>query len=311
MSWWIAFLSAAIVAGTPLLFASLGGIMCERVGNQNLGIEGMMLMGAVAGFIAAIKTSNPIIAMLIAALAGLIGALIYAILSITMRTNQVVTGLTLTMFGTGLANFLGKPYINLMTPENVKSFFAVKSIPILGDIPIIGPIFFQQDVFIYFGYITVLVLGFYLFKTRPGLNMRAVGQNPAAADAASINVTLHKYIHVLLGGALCGLGGAYLSLVYVPSWQENITAGLGWIAVALIIFATWNPYKAVFGSYLFGGLTILGFRLQGAGMHINQYLVDMTPYIVTILVLVFVSQGHNPKNAPPKALGEPYFREER
>ncbi len=311
MSWWIAFLSAAIVAGTPLLFASLGGILCERVGNQNLGIEGMMLMGAVAGFIAAIKTSNPIIAMLIAALAGLIGALIYAVLSITMRTNQVVTGLTLTMFGTGLANFLGKPYINLMTPESVKSFFAVKSIPILGDIPIIGPIFFQQDVFIYFGYITVIILGVYLFKTRPGLNMRAVGQNPAAADAASINVTLHKYIHVLLGGALCGLGGAYLSLVYVPSWQENITAGLGWIAVALIIFATWNPYKAVFGSYLFGGLTILGFRLQGAGMHINQYLVDMTPYVVTILVLVFVSQGHNPKNAPPKALGEPYFREER
>ena len=170
---------------------------------------------------------------------------------------------------------------------------------------------FKQDLFIYFGYLTVLVLGVYLFKTRPGLNMRAVGQNPAAADAASINVTFYKYAHVLLGGALCGLGGAYLSLVYVPSWQENITAGLGWIAVALIIFATWNPYKAVFGSYLFGGLTILGFRLQGAGMHINQYLVDMTPYIVTILVLVLVSQGHNPKNAPPKALGEPYFREER
>lgn len=311
MSWWIAFLSAAVVAGTPLLFASLGGILCERVGNQNLGIEGMMLMGAVAGFITAIKTSSPIAAMAAAALAGLIGALIYAVLAITMRTNQVVTGLTLTMFGTGLANFLGKPYINLMTPLKVKSFFAAKAIPLLSEIPVIGPIFFKQDVFIYFGYLTVLVLGFYLFKTRPGLNMRAVGQNPAAADAASINVTLYKYAHVLLGGALCGLGGAYLSLVYVPSWQENITAGLGWIAVALIIFATWNPYKAVFGSYLFGGLTILGFRLQGAGMHINQYLVDMTPYIVTILVLVLVSQGHNPKNAPPKALGEPYFREER
>ena len=311
MSWWIAFLSAAVVAGTPLLFASLCGILCERVGNQNLGIEGMMMMGAVAGFITAIKTASPLAAMAAAALAGLIGALIYAILAITFRTNQVVTGLTLTMFGTGLANFLGKPYINLMTPAKVKSFFAAKAIPVLGDIPIIGPIFFKQDLFIYFGYLTVLVLGFYLFKTRPGLNMRAVGQNPAAADAASINVTLYKYAHVLLGGALCGLGGAYLSLVYVPSWQENITSGLGWIAVALIIFATWNPYKAVFGSYLFGGLTILGFRLQGAGMHINQYLVDMTPYVVTILVLVFVSQGHNPKNAPPKALGEPYFREER
>lgn len=311
MSWWIAFLSAAVVAGTPLLFASLGGILCERVGNQNLGIEGMMMMGAVAGFIVAIKTASPLAAMAAAALAGLIGALIYAVLAITLRTNQVVTGLTLTMFGTGLANFLGKPYINLMTPVRVKSFFAAKAIPVLSDIPIIGPIFFKQDLFIYFGYLTVLVLGVYLFKTRPGLNMRAVGQNPSAADAASINVTFYKYAHVLLGGALCGLGGAYLSLVYVPSWQENITAGLGWIAVALIIFATWNPYKAVFGSYLFGGLTILGFRLQGAGMHINQYLVDMTPYIVTILVLVLVSQGHNPKNAPPKALGEPYFREER
>ena len=311
MSWWIAFLSAAVVAGTPLLFASLGGILCERVGNQNLGIEGMMMMGAVSGFIVAIKTASPLAAMAAAALAGLIGALIYAVLSITLRTNQVVTGLTLTMFGTGLANFLGKPYINLMTPVRVKSFFAAKAIPVLSDIPIIGPIFFKQDLFIYFGYLTVLVLGVYLFKTRPGLNMRAVGQNPSAADAASINVTFYKYAHVLLGGALCGLGGAYLSLVYVPSWQENITAGLGWIAVALIIFATWNPYKAVFGSYLFGGLTILGFRLQGAGMHINQYLVDMTPYIVTILVLVLVSQGHNPKNAPPKALGEPYFREER
>ena len=311
MSWWIAFLSAAVVAGTPLLFASLGGILCERVGNQNLGIEGMMMMGAVAGFIVAIKTASPLAAMAAAALAGLIGALIYAVLAITLRTNQVVTGLTLTMFGTGLANFLGKPYINLMTPVRVKSFFAAKAIPVLSDIPIIGPIFFKQDLFIYFGYLTVLVLGVYLFKTRPGLNMRAVGQNPAAAGPASINVTFYKYAHVLLGGALCGLGGAYLSLVYVPSWQENITAGLGWIAVALIIFATWNPYKAVFGSYLFGGLTILGFRLQGAGMHINQYLVDMTPYIVTILVLVFVSQGHNPKNAPPKALGDPYFREER
>ena len=311
MDWWIGFLSAAVVAGTPLLFASLGGILSERVGNQNLGTEGMMLMGAVAGFIVAVKTANPILAMVAAALAGLAGALIYGVLAITFRTNQVVSGLTLTMFGTGLANFLGKPYVSMMTPQAVKSFFAGRAIPILGDIPIIGPIFFRQDIFIYFGYVLVLVLGFYIYKTRQGLNMRAVGQNPAAADAASINVTLYKYVHVLLGGALCGLGGAYLSLVYVPSWQENITAGLGWIAVALIIFATWNPYKAVFGSYLFGGLTILGFRLQGAGMHINQYLVDMTPYVVTILVLILVSQGHSVKNAPPKALGQPYFREER
>ena len=222
MSWWIAFLSAAVVAGTPLLFASLGGILCERVGNQNLGIEGMMMMGAVAGFIVAIKTASPLAAMAAAALAGLIGALIYAVLAITLRTNQVVTGLTLTMFGTGLANFLGKPYINLMTPVRVKSFFAAKAIPVLSDIPIIGPIFFKQDLFIYFGYLTVLVLGVYLFKTRPGLNMRAVGQNPAAADAASINVFFVRFGLLIFIARLCAeLAGKYYRGLRLDSRRLN------------------------------------------------------------------------------------------
>lgn len=150
-----------------------------------------------------------------------------------------------------------------------------------------------------------------MYNTRKGLNLRAVGENPAAADAASVRITAYKYGHILLGGALCGLGGAYLSLVQVPVWQENITAGRGWIAVALVIFAAWNPYKALIGSYFFGGLDIIGFRLQGTGIQISQYFVDMLPYLMTIFVLVIVSLKKDRKNAPPKALSEPYFREER
>ena len=311
MDWMISFLAAAVVAGTPLLFATLGGILNERAGHLNLGVEGMMIMGAVVGFQVALQTSNAVLAMIAAAIAGACGALIYAILTVTFRSNQVVTGLTLTMFGTGFANFMGQKIMGLTTPAEVKAFFTSFSIPVLGDIPFIGPIFFQKDVFVYFGYIMVILLGFYIYKTRWGLNLRAVGQNPAAADAASINVILYKYVHILLGGALCGLGGAYLSIVYVPTWQESITAGAGWIAVALVIFATWNPYKAVLGAYLFGGLNILGFRLQGAGIHVSQYLLDMVPYVVTVIVLVFISSGKSQKNSPPKSLGNAYFREER
>jgi ABC-type uncharacterized transport system permease subunit len=150
-----------------------------------------------------------------------------------------------------------------------------------------------------------------LYKTSKGLNLRAIGENPGCADAASINITLYKYIHILMGGALCGLGGAYLSLVYIPNWQENVVAGRGWIAIALVIFSAWNPYKAILGAFLFGGLDIIGFRLQGAGIHISQYLVDMLPYLVTIGILVVVSMKKSKRNAPPKNLGTPYFREDR
>ena len=153
----------------------------------------------------------------------------------------------------------------------------------------LGPVFFQKDIFIYVGYGLVILSGLYLYKTQIGLNLRAIGENPAAADAASVPVTLYKYLHLLWGGALCGLGGAYLSLVYVQSWQTSITAGMGWIAVALVIFSTWNPYKVFLSAYLFGGLSILGFRLQSAGIHISQHLLDMAPHVVTIVVLVALS----------------------
>ncbi|OFI06258.1 branched-chain amino acid transport system / permease component [Clostridium acetireducens DSM 10703] len=306
----ISFLAASIVAGTPLLFATLGEILTEKSGNLNLGVEGMMLMGAVVGFMVGVNTGNPIMAMLFSMIAGAAGAFIYAFLTISLMTNQVVTGLTLTIFGTGFSSLVGKNLIGQVAPESIKAFFRAKPIPILGEIPIIGSIFFRQDIFVYFGYILAILLGIYLYNTSKGLNLRAIGENPSCADAASINVTLYKYIHILIGGALCGLGGAYLSLVYVPAWQENVTAGRGWIAVALVIFAAWNPYKALLGAYLFGGLDIIGFRTQGT-IHISQYLIDMLPYIVTILVLVLISLKKSKKNAPPKALGNAYYREER
>jgi general nucleoside transport system permease protein len=307
----ISFLAAAIVAGTPLLFATLGEIITEKSGNLNLGVEGMMLMGAVTGFGVGLSTGNPILAMVSAAVAGGIGGLVFAFLTISLRANQVVTGLTLTIFGTGFASFMGKSFVGAMSPESVRMFFRPIDIPVLGSIPFIGPIFFRQDAFVYLSYITVIALGLYLYNTSKGLNLRAIGENPGAADAASINITLYKYLHILLGGALAGLGGAYLSLVYIPAWQEGVTAGRGWIAVALVIFAVWNPYKAIIGAYVFGGLDILGFRLQGTNIQISQYLLSMLPYLVTIGVLVVISMRKSKRNSPPKGLGIPYFREER
>ncbi|MGY0374511.1 ABC transporter permease [Clostridium sp. JNZ J1-5] len=307
------FLSAAVVAGTPLLFATLGEILTEKVGNLNLGVEGMMLMGAVVGFTVGLKTGNPILSIIASALAGTFGALIYAFLTISLRANQVVSGLTLSIFGTGFSSLFGKGLglIGQKTPNTVKSFFNIYPIPGLSKIPVLGKVFFQHDPFVYLGYILAIILGIYIYNTNKGLNLRSVGENPACADAASINVTLYKYVNVLIGGGLCGLGGGYLSLVYIPAWQENVTAGRGWIAVALVIFAAWNPYKAIFGSYLFGGLGIVAFRFEALTAHVSQYLIDMLPYLVTITVLVLVSMKKSKKNAPPQGLGNAYFREER
>ena len=307
----VAFFKAAIIAGTPLLFATVGEIITEKVGNLNLGVEGMMLMGAVVGFQVGYTTNNPLLALIAAALAGAIGSLIYAFLAVSLRANQVVTGLALTTFGTGFASFMGQGLVGLKMSEQFSASFQKIKIPFLGDIPGIGEVFFNHDILVYFGYVTAILLGLYIYKTRIGLNLRAVGENPAAADAASVRITAYKYTHILLGGALCGLGGAYLSLVQVPVWQENITAGRGWIAVALVIFASWSPYRAILGSYLFGGLDIIGFRLQGTGLAISTYIFDMAPYLMTIIILVIVSFRKDRKNAPPKALSEPYFREER
>lgn len=308
---WIDIFAAAITAGTPLLFATLGEIYTERVGNTNLGVEGMMIMGAVVGFSTGFLTQNAALALAGAVLAGSAGALIYAIITITLRANQIVTGLALTIFGTGFASFVGKPYVGKAAPEAIKNFFRVIEIPVLSDIPFIGEILFRHDVFVYLGYIVTFWTLIYFYKTRWGLNLRSIGESAASADASGINIDKYKYIHTIIGGALAGLGGAYLSLVTIPVWQEGVTGGRGWIAVALVIFASWKPIKAMFGALLFGGLDIIGFRLQGMGIHVSQYLIDMLPYLTTIVVLIISTRKNKPEDMPPADLSIPYFREER
>lgn len=306
-----AFLAAAVIAGTPLLFATLGELITEKAGNLNLGVEGMMLMGAVMGFAVGLWTGSPYLALLGAILAGALGAAVYAVLTVTFRANQVVTGLTLTIFGTGYASFVGKGFMGVPAPAAVKTLFATMDIPLLSKIPVLGPTFFQQDIFIYFGYLVTILSSIYLWKTKKGLNLRAVGENAGAADASGINVNLYKYTHIIIGGALCGLGGAYMSLVTIPVWQENVVAGRGWIAVALVIFASWKPSRALIGAFLFGGLNILGYRLQSMGIHISQYLVDMVPYAATILIVIISTRKNRKEDMGPADLSNPYFREER
>lgn len=307
----VGFLSAAIIAGTPLLFTTLGEIFSEKAGHLNLGVEGIMYIGAIIGFIVGLQTHNPILAMLGAVFAGAMASLLYAFLTVSLRVNQTVCGLTLTIFGEGFASFLGQGVMGSIVPADIKSFFIARPIPILSSIPYIGEILFNQDVFVYFGYITIIASTYYLYHTKKGLNLRAVGESAAAADASGINVSLYKYAHILLGGALCGLGGAYMSLVTVPVWQEHIIAGRGWIAVALVIFASWNPIKAMLGAFLFGGLSILGFRLQSMGINISQYLIDMLPYAATIIIVIISTRKNKKEDMPPADLGNPYFREER
>ena len=307
----ISFLTAAVIAGTPLVFATLGEIMTEKAGNTNLGVEGMMFMGAIIGFLVGLSSNNPLLAMLGAAAAGGAGALLYAFLTVSLRANQIVCGLTLTIFGEGFASFLGQSVMGSLVPAGIQTFFRPRPIPVLSSIPYIGEIFFTQDVFVYFGYVLILAATIYLFKAKQGLNLRAVGESAASADASGINVTAYKYIHIVLGGALCGLGGAYMSLVTVPVWQENIIAGRGWIAVALVIFASWNPIKALIGGFLFGGLSIIGFRLQSMGIHVSQYLIDMLPYAATIIIVIISTRKNKKEDMAPADLGNAYFREER
>jgi len=312
------FLQTAVQMGTHILFAILGGIMCEKIGNLNLGIEGMMLMGASVGFSVALASANPIAAVAAAGIAGSVGAFIYGIITITLRGNQVVTGLILTIFGTGVSGFLGRNLTGKPLSDSVHEVFAPVSVPFISKIPVIGQVFFIQSPYVLAGMVLGVVLYVYFRFTRIGLCARAVGENPAVADAAGIPVILYKYIHVVLGGFFCGMGGAFLSLVYVPRWQENMTTGAGWIAVALIIFSTWNPLRAIFAAYLFGALRGVGFRFQNIDLSIagnriifHPQLLDMIPYAATIVVLIIITRRKKKEYQAPGSLGTPYFREER
>lgn len=310
------FLQVAVQMGTPLLFGTLGALLCEKVGHLNLGVEGMMLMGAVMGFFTGIATGSPILSLVVAGLAGTFGALIFAFVTVTLRGNHTVTGLVLTIFGTGLANFIGTDLVGLALPETITKGFATLTIPFLSEIPVIGKALFSQSPYIYLSILIAISLWFYMNKTNIGLNMRSIGENPAAADASGININLYKYIHIMLGGFCCGMGGAYLSLVFVPRWQQDITAGQGWIAVALVIFATWSPIKAIFGAYLFGALRGMGISFQnvplfGTNIIISSQVLDIIPYVMTIVVLILITIRKKRENQPPSALGVSYFREDR
>lgn len=312
------FFQLSIQLGTPLLFAVLGGILSEKAGNVNLGVEGMMLLGAFFGFVAGFQTESPALALLAAAAGGGFGALIYALITITLKGNQTVTGFALAIFGTGFSNFLGKPYFGKLMAGTVTKSLGVHNVPLLSQIPVLGEALFSQSLLVYLSVIFAIAIWVYDQKTRFGLAARMVGENPGAADASGINVDLYKYFHVVLGGALCGMGGAYLSLVYVPYWQDNITAGMGWIAVALIIFSGWNPIRAIFGCYLFGILKSLALRFQGVTLNVlnvpmsfASQVMDMLPYVFTIIALLLTAIMAKDRTVGPAGAGKPYFREDR
>ncbi|MFL5732091.1 MAG: ABC transporter permease [Chloroflexia bacterium] len=304
----VTVLAAAIAAGTAILFACLGEVLCERAGVLNLGVEGMMLLGALGGFAAAQWTGNAWVGALAAMLVGGLLSLVHAFFTITLQANQIVSGLALTLFGGGLSSFLGQPLVG--QPAAAK--FDKLPIPVLADIPIIGPILFHQDALTYLSFLLVPLLWAFIYRTRPGLNLSAVGESPATADAMGINVAGLRYLYVVLGGMLAGLGGAAISLASNPGWTENITAGRGWIAIALVIFATWNPARAALGAYLFGGVEALQFRLQSEGTNVSPFFLNMLPYLFTIAVLVLATRETVRRRVgAPAALGLPYVREER
>ena len=293
----IPLLAAAVQSGTPILYATLGEIFTERSGILNLGVEGIMIIGALTGFLVAKVTGNPYVAFAAAGLAGSCAASIHGLVCLVFQGNQVVSGLALTILGVGVANYLGTPYVGLTAPG-----FDSLPIPVLAEIPVIGAIFFSQDLLVYLTYIIPVLMWIFLYNTRFGLSLRAAGEYPAAATAAGLNVVGYRWLGVLVGGFFMGLGGAYLSLAYTHLWTNNLTGGRGWIAVALVIFAFWRPSRAVFGAYLFGGIMALQLRLQASGTQIPSSLLLMLPYGLTVAVLVFSSWLRG-KTDEPAALG--------
>lgn len=312
------FIVAAVLAGTPLLFGTLGEIVNERVGHLNLGVEGMMSIGACAGFMFGYFSDSFYIAVLAAAVMGAFASLIYAVLTVTFLANQNVTGLTLTIFGVGISNFVGVFMLErsetgtLKLPPTITEQMRHINIPGISDIPVLGKLLFSYNPFVYMGIVIAVCLGIYLHKTKIGLNVRAIGENPAAADAAGIKVTKLKYINLLLGGAICGIGGAYCSMIINGGvWISNNVGGLGWIAVALVIFASWKPINAIWGSFIFGALRILKYYVPKSVFPFPNAFYDMLPFLITAIVLVASSMRNKKENNLPASCGINYFREER
>lgn len=312
----VAIAVSAIAYGTPLVLAGLGELLAERSGVLNLGVEGMMLTGAVTAFFVSQQMIGPewlvlLTAIFAAAIAGAALAFIHAFLSITVRVNQIVSGLALTIFAgsAGLSSYLGKVW-NIGGQHGLHQLTQVDVLGLSG-VPVVGPILFHQDLFVYLSWGLVALASYYLYRTRVGLYLRAVGESPRSADAMGINVTRYRYVHTVLGGALAGVGGSYFTLAIAPIWTDGLTAGAGWIAIALVIFAFWRPDLLLIGAYLFGALSSLGFTLQANGVHLPSELFSALPYVMTVVVLAGASTRLAKRRiGAPASLGVPYVREE-
>lgn len=296
----IAVLVASLmVASVPILLAALGEMVTEKAGVLNLGVEGMMIMGAICGFIVSVHSGSPVLGFVAGAAGGAGLSLLFALLTLGFLANQVATGLALTLFGLGLSALLGQGYNGIKPPATTPIDFGP-----LGDIPFVGRILFSHDWMVYFSLFMVAAVWWFIARTRGGLVLRAVGESAEAAHALGYKVARIRLAAIAFGGALAGMGGAYISLVRVPQWTDGITAGAGWIALAIVVFASWRPVRVLIGAYLFGGISVLQLNLQAAGSRIPVEYLSMAPYLITIVVLVAISAGKGRGQNAPAALGQ-------
>ncbi len=303
--WVEAVLLTVITAATPLLLAAIGELVAERSGVLNLGVEGMMAVGAVTAFAAAVGTDSATAGVIAGAAAGALLSVIFAFLTITLATNQVATGLALTLFGLGISGVIGDGYVGISRQP-----LPQLHVPGLSDIPFVGPVLFGQDALVYLSIALTAGVWWFLNRSRAGLKLRAVGDNHVSAHALGLGVARIRYLAVIFGGACAGLGGAYLSLAYTPLWIEDMTAGRGWIALALVVFSTWMPWRALAGAYLFGAISILQFHAQGAGVGLPSQLMASLPYLATIVALVIISRGRRlALRHTPLSLGKAFVPE--
>jgi general nucleoside transport system permease protein len=292
--------ASLMVASVPIMLAAIGELVVEKAGVLNLGVEGMMIMGAICGFATAVETGSPFLGFIGGALGAMALSLVFAVLTQFLQANQVATGLALTLFGLGLSSLMGQGYVGIKPPLT-----GVVPFGPLADLPVVGRILFDHDPMVYLSIAVIAVVWAVLKFSRMGLILRAVGENHDAAHALGYKVTRIRVLAIMFGGAMAGLGGAYLSLVRVPQWTDGITAGAGWIALAIVVFASWKPWRVLIGAYLFGGISVLQLNLQAAGARIPVEYLSMSPYLITILVLVIMSsgKGRTAMNAPA-ALGQ-------
>ena len=298
----VLLIASLMVASTPILLAAIGELVVERSGVLNLGVEGMMIVGAVSGFIVAVETGSPALGFVAGAVGGMLLSLLFGVLTQILLANQVATGLGLTLFGLGVSALIGKNYVGIRPPPSPKmEFFG------LSELPVVGRFLFNQPAMVYISLALVVAVWFYLRSTRSGLILRAVGEGHDAAHSLGYSVVETRFAAIAFGGACAGLGGAFMSLIIVPQWTDGITAGQGWIALAIVVFGSWRPWRVLIGAYLFGGVTVLQLNLQAAGFAIPVELLSMSPYLITIVVLVIISSDKKRSAAnAPASLGRTF-----